>query len=297
MKKSTNVNVGVLVVVAILLVAAALLWRKTPEPEPTIPTDTPPVETGEAPTSTAAFACNDDKTVNVSYYDERAVVTLSDGRTLDLPQVVAAEGARYANADESFAFWTNGNGALVLEDTQERSYFGCILVRPSAAGLENTYQSGIEGITVRYPAGYTADDAYAYEAFGPSKTIVGTKFTIAPSVAEGTNLSDDSYVSVEFIPGATSCRADLFLPDGPAARSVTDGGTTYSVASSTGAAAGNRYEETVYAIPGTLPCIGIRSMVHYGVLENYPEGTVKAFDTQALISTFDAVRRSLVVNQ
>jgi hypothetical protein len=69
------------------------------------------------------------------------------------------------------------------------------------------------------------------------------------------------------------------------------------VASTTGAAAGNRYEETVYAIPGTNPCVAVRYFVHYGVIENYPPGTVRQFDKQALLDQFDRIRRTLVVNQ
>ena len=78
---------------------------------------------------------------------------------------------------------------------------------------------------------------------------------------------------------------------------ITDNGTIYSVASSTGAGAGNRYEETVYALPGTNPCVAVRYFIHYGVIENYPAGTVQAFNQPALLATFDAIRRTLVIVQ
>jgi hypothetical protein len=78
---------------------------------------------------------------------------------------------------------------------------------------------------------------------------------------------------------------------------MNDGEMLYSVASSTGAAAGNRYDETVYALPGTNPCIAVRYFIHYGVIENYPAGTVRAFDEAALRSEFDAIRRTLINNQ
>jgi membrane-bound inhibitor of C-type lysozyme len=53
---------------------------------------------------------------------------LSDGRALDLGQTISADGARYANPDESFVFWSKGDGALVLEKGVEKTYIGCVTV-------------------------------------------------------------------------------------------------------------------------------------------------------------------------
>ncbi|MCL5017271.1 MAG: hypothetical protein M1155_01230 [Patescibacteria group bacterium] len=78
---------------------------------------------------------------------------------------------------------------------------------------------------------------------------------------------------------------------------ITEGGNDYSVASTTDAAAGNRYQETIYAFPYTNPCIAIHYFIHYGVFENYPAGKVKQFDMQAILDQFDQIRRSLIVNQ
>jgi hypothetical protein len=159
-----------------------------------------------------------------------------------------------------------------------------------------------QGITVAYPTEYTVDTSYVYDELGPAKTMHGVRFTIPESMATGTNLSSDSYISVEQIPASDIpkgqvCGAALFVEPETRVVAMTDDGVNYSVASTTGAGAGNRYEQHVYAIPGTNPCVAVRYFIHYGVFENYPEGSVKRFDEQALLAEFDTIRRSLVIKQ
>ncbi len=130
---------------------------------------------------------------------------------------------------------------------------------------------------------------------GPGKDISGVKFTIPSSLATGTNLSSfDTGVSVEIIPATQDCNAGLFLDGNVNVQTVTDNGSEYSFASTTQGAAGNRYEEEVWAIPGTNPCIAIRYFIHSTNIGNYPEGTVSEFDQTTLISQFDKIRQSLI---
>jgi len=46
-------------------------------------------------------------------------------------------------------------------------------------------------------------------------------------------------------------------------------------------AAGNRYEEQVWALKDSSPCFAVRYFIHSTVVENYPEGTVIEFDKPA----------------
>jgi len=47
-------------------------------------------------------------------------LVLSDKREMILKQTISASGIRYANPDESFIFWSKGNGAFISEkDIQE----------------------------------------------------------------------------------------------------------------------------------------------------------------------------------
>lgn len=165
------------------------------------------------------------------------------------------------------------------------------------ADTRATYASSTLGVSVRYPTGFTVDERYVYQ-FSETKAITGgVKFTIPAAFATGTNLSPDTYISLERLPRANNCTGDIYVRDNVRAQDVTEGAVQYSLASTTGAAAGNRYEEWAYAINGSEPCTAVRYYIHYTALENYPEGTVREFDRAALLRQFDEIRRSLTLTQ
>lgn len=64
----------------------------------------------------ANFKCTGGKNINAQFAGNQVKLTLSDGRSIVLPQVISASGARYANANESFVFWNKGKGAFITED-------------------------------------------------------------------------------------------------------------------------------------------------------------------------------------
>jgi hypothetical protein len=169
-------------------------------------------------------------------------------------------------------------------------------VTPDQSGLPQLYENKSEGFSIRVPGDYSVKE-YT-NSVSTNKNIHGIEFTLPKSISDETNLSSDSFISVESIPSNTTCTADMFLDrTANGVTSVTEGDITYSVASSSDAAAGNRYEQTVYALPWTHPCIAVRYFLHWGVFENYPTGTKKEFDKAAILSTFDKIRKTLIINQ
>ncbi len=182
---------------------------------------------------------------------------------------------------------------------------------PAEIAAARTYRDTALGFTVILPTAispsksdslWSVDSAYEYQAGGPGTSIAGVKFSIPTSLAAGTNLSNDSYISVEHLPAgsppAGGCDTAVFMQD-PSAQShtVREGVLSYSVASSTGAAAGNRYEETVYARLDSSPCIAVRYFIHYAAIQNFPEGEVREFDKTALLEEFDQIRRTLALGK
>jgi membrane-bound inhibitor of C-type lysozyme len=257
---------------------------------------------GEVPVSVATFSCDQGKTIGATFYSNKVDLVLSDGRKLTVPQAMSASGARYANADETFVFWNKGNTAFIEEgDTHVNSptqtYTNCVTGGSDStqpADDTTTYSYPPLGFSIKYPKTYSLNESYQYQGLA-TEQIPGIKVSVPSTLTEGTNLSSDSGVSVEYLPNATVCSASLFLYGNPKASNVQDGGITYSVASTTDAGAGNRYEEIVYALAGANPCIAVRYFIHSTVLENYPAGTRTAYDRAALLAQFDAVRHSLTL--
>jgi membrane-bound inhibitor of C-type lysozyme len=298
--------IALLAVIVVVAVAAVAMRMHTPKLPPT----------PENPQNTAYYSCNAGKKITAEFYESKVkpvqvpgqppipdgnvVLKFDDGKEMVLARTLSADGARYANADGSFVFWAKGNGILVLQNDEIKDYVGCLRVEaePADSILSAIYANGSAGFSLRFPKGYTVDESYKYQALDIGKDMIGVKFTIPASLKEGTNLSSDTYLSVEQIPLVKNeCSAAMFLSPGTSVKTVTDGDTTYSMATASDAAAGNRYEETVYAIPGTNPCMAVRYFVHYGVFENYPKGTIKEFDMKALTDQFDQIRRTILVNQ
>lgn len=180
------------------------------------------------------------------------------------------------------------------------------VLRPGTAGAptgEVTVQTQVAtssyvgvDFSIAYPADYTLNASYAYDAFGPKKLIQGVKFSIPGTTATGTNLSSDTGISVEQLPRAKNCTGDIYIKENVRAQSVTENGVEYSVATSSGAAAGNLYEEQVYALVGSSPCTAVRYFIHSGNIGNYEPGTVREFDRAALLAAFDTIRQSLVLS-
>ncbi len=316
MKTSKALAIATFLIILAVLALLSLAMYMEPKEE------TAPVSDVATPVPTATvhymYMCDLQKTIDASFYEgtssEKVVtgempkpsgwaeVSLSGASSIHLPQTISADGGRYANADESLVFWSKGRGAMVLEGGKEKNYTHCIEVVANP-NMGTVYHNGKEGITLRYPKDYTVNESYKYQALGPGKEISGVSFTIPARIASGTNLSTDSKISIEFLSAndthdsTSECDAKLFVPEGVKSVEMSDGDMTYSVASTNDAGAGNRYEEKVYTLPGTNPCIALRYFIHYGAIENYAPGDVREFDKAALISEFDSIRRTLVVVQ
>lgn len=165
---------------------------------------------------------------------------------------------------------------------------------PEAPVVEDTtYASSTMRFSLKYPQGFTLQEPYAYTRVSPTKPINSVKFTVPAAMVQWTNLAPDSGVSVEELPRAKTCTGDIYLLANVRAQSLTEGATTYSFASSTDTKGSDMYEEMVYAIPSSSPCIAMRYFLH-STIGTMATGT-SAFDRAALLADFDKIRQSLVL--
>lgn len=161
------------------------------------------------------------------------------------------------------------------------------------APTTQTYSSST--FSVVYPVEWSVDESYKYTGVSEAKPIMGVRFTIPGTMATGTNLSADSYVAVETLPRASTCTGDIYIKDDVKASTIDANGRAWSLATTSGAAAGSLYEEMVFAVPGSKPCFAVRYFIHSTSIGNYPPNTVTEYNRSALLAEFDKIRDSLTL--
>ncbi len=122
--KASNRNMlaAIIVIVAGIAIGTGLYKISQPDFVLTDVTLTP------APTPTpvvANYNCSDGKTIQATFSGDNVNLILSDGRKLSLPHAMSADGARFANANESIVFWNVGNTAFI-EENNVQTYANCI---------------------------------------------------------------------------------------------------------------------------------------------------------------------------
>jgi membrane-bound inhibitor of C-type lysozyme len=95
----------------------------------------------QTPVASVRYSCAEGKSLSAEYFDGptrtapdgrpipggRVVLTLADGKKLDLPQTLSGSGIRYANQGETFVFWSKGDTAFVEEgQSQTVTYKDCV---------------------------------------------------------------------------------------------------------------------------------------------------------------------------
>src|SRR3990167_5911453 len=116
-----NMLAAVIVVIAALIIGIGLYKLNQPTYTLTdvnmpLPTPTPIV---------ANFTCSGGKSIQATFAGDNVSLVLSDGRKLSLPHALSADGARYANTNESFVFWNVVNTAFI-EENNVQTYSNCV---------------------------------------------------------------------------------------------------------------------------------------------------------------------------
>jgi hypothetical protein len=155
-----------------------------------------------------------------------------------------------------------------------------------------TYSNLKAGYQIDYPKSFPVSYRNEKSSVGPQ-----VSFNFPKSFTQGTNLAPDSVVEVEIIKGSLCAASDFLVePDTTGDETqVTIHDLNFNIATSTGAAAGNRYEQVVYAIQNLNMCYGIKLFLHTTTVANYPAGTVKEFDRAKVNEVYNNMLNSFQI--
>lgn len=155
------------------------------------------------------------------------------------------------------------------------------------------YQDPHYGFTIYYPSTATLETAGFDGYLLTTKTpVIG--FVLDPSMFQGTNLVEAGvYVGATTSPAVVAqCTARSSAIETMASSTVSLGGTPFAVFTSTGAGAGNTYQETIYRSNVNGTCYEIAEMLHAGNIANYPKNSVTAYDQAEYQGILDAMAKS-----
>ena len=167
--------------VAILILIVGWYWLRGTEVA---------TEIEDAPIATATYQCDGGAMITAAYFEGppapatapgqpptptgSAQVSLDGGATMTtLQQTISADGVRYANADESFVFWSKGDEALVMRNNaMDLGYTNCRNVSAAQGDGTDVSQNLILGLANdadhgEYLSAFNGMALYTYDADAP----------------------------------------------------------------------------------------------------------------------------------
>jgi hypothetical protein len=155
------------------------------------------------------------------------------------------------------------------------------------------------GFNIYYPS-TTVLESTGFDGFLPltQTPVIGLK--LSPDLYAGTNLTEAGvYIGATTTPSIVSTCTDPMTSSGEteASSTVAIGGATFSVFNSTGAGAGNIYQEKEFRTVQSGTCFEIVELLHSGQIANYPSGTVTAFDETKFSGILDAMVNTFTFQQ
>ncbi|HVM73283.1 MAG TPA: hypothetical protein VMU13_00155 [Candidatus Paceibacterota bacterium] len=151
------------------------------------------------------------------------------------------------------------------------------------------------GFSLYYPA-TAALKATGFDGYLPLTHTPLIAFTLNPDMFVGTNLNEAGlYVGATTSPSIVAHCVEPIINDLEtiASSSVMIQGTVFDEFDSTGAAAGNIYQERVFRTVRDGTCMEFVELLHSGNIDNYPKGKVVAFDSAAFTGTLDSMLQTL----
>jgi len=124
---------------AIVTIIGAVIFFATHTP-------VPPASIEQAPVAAAVYTCDSNRYISAAFYEGPEApeplpgqpptptgwleVSFDGSASTTLAQTLSADGARFANEDESLIFWNKGNEALIMHgNNMDLEYTNCFTTR------------------------------------------------------------------------------------------------------------------------------------------------------------------------
>lgn len=254
-----------------------------------------------------AYSCDNGATIDASFTQSSVGLTLSDGRSLTLPQTVSGSGIRYetsatssAGARDDIVFWGEGNNAFLTENSST-TYADCIAGTITQSGATtNTFTDESKTFSFSYPSQWSVVGAgvgytQSWMVNATTSGMILAEIKIPQSYLPGTNFGNATFTVGTSADPSAEATCLTYNPEGApksAPQTETVNGTTFTVFQSTDVGAGNYYDTTSYRTAIGSQCYAIEYTIHYANFQNYPKGAVTQFNEATLKSQLDAIAQS-----
>jgi membrane-bound inhibitor of C-type lysozyme len=294
----------------VILVLVGIIGYSIVHKTPVVTPPAPVVTTPPAPviTSTANYSCDAAASIAASYTSNSAILKLSDGRTLTLPQIISADGAQYQEGN--ILFVTKGDQAFLQENGPSNTsgqvptstYTNCL------TGTSGTTADGMKTFTDQgntfsfsYPTGFVIAGGGIGYTEDWKKTTDGTLGLIlatinVPATFEPTTNFADAKLTIGTSSDPKAVKSCLVAVsgNGTVKSATTINGIKYEKIITSDAGAGQRYETTSYRTIQNSQCYAIEYTIHSSALSNFDPATgVKAFDHAKIEAALLGIVQSL----
>jgi membrane-bound inhibitor of C-type lysozyme len=266
--------------------------NKPPVVHPPVVTTTPTTALSTNVTNTTTYTCDRGNTITANFSEANVVLTLSDGRSLTLPQVVSADGTQYKSGTTLFV---NKGDEAFLQENGSNNYDNCL------AGLNNTVMNGRKtfinqgnNYMFSYPQnfilsgggiGYTQN----WKMGGDSTMgLLLAKVSIPKEFQPKTNFGDAT-----FTVGTSSDPQALSTCLGTSKSWILISNVPFTTVTTSGAGAGNRYDTTSYRAIRNNQCYAIEYTIHYVALANFPSNRgITGYDQKKVQAALETIVQS-----
>jgi membrane-bound inhibitor of C-type lysozyme len=317
MKSKTTPHIAIAVIVVILVVAGGAFVLFTPKASG--PSTTNSSTQTQLPISYSCAVGSIDATYITNTSATGATpsglgsvkLSLSDGRTFTLPQVLSGSGIRYeqgVGTNQDVQFSSEGSNAFLMENGKT-TYDNCVAnaalhsstaTSTNTTGLKTFADQG-NTFTFSYPASVTVSGGgvgYSTDWMVDATTsgMILAKATLPNTFEPKTNLGDSTFtIGTSADPSAISeCLTYAPSGNGSDKSVITINGVTYTKFITGDAGAGNLYETTSYRTIRNNQCYAIEYTIHSTQIANYPPGAgITAFDHAKVQAVFESIVQSV----